>query len=88
MGKPIFSDEFKRDAVVQLTERGYLAGEVSQRLGGSAQSVHACKRQLAKAVSGDADKDAGIRQLERERVQITEERDILGAGSMDVSVTI
>lgn len=33
MGKPNFSDEFKRDAVAQVTERGYPVAEVSQRLG-------------------------------------------------------
>ena len=32
MGKPNFSDEFKRDAVAQITERGYTVAEVSQRL--------------------------------------------------------
>ena len=26
MGKPNFSDEFKRDAVTQITERGYPVG--------------------------------------------------------------
>ncbi|MBB4050913.1 transposase [Devosia subaequoris] len=34
MGKGNFSDEFKRDAVRQITERGYPVSEVSQRLGG------------------------------------------------------
>jgi hypothetical protein len=29
MGKPNFSDEFKRDAVAQITERGYPVAEVS-----------------------------------------------------------
>ena len=33
MGKPNFSDEFKRDAMAQITERGYPLAEVSQRLG-------------------------------------------------------
>ena len=33
MGKPNFSDEFKRDAAAQITERGYPVAEVSQRLG-------------------------------------------------------
>ena len=28
MGKPNFSDEFKRDAVAQITERGYTVAEV------------------------------------------------------------
>ena len=77
MGKPNFSDEFKRDAVAQITERGYPVGEVSQRLGVSAHSLYAWKRQLAKVVSGDASKDAEIRQLKRELARVTEERDIL-----------
>ena len=33
MGKTNFSDDFKRDAVLQITERGYPVSEVSQRLG-------------------------------------------------------
>lgn len=77
MGKPNFSDEFKRDAVSQITERGYPVSEVSQRLGVSQHSLYAWKRQLAKAVSGDSSKDAEIRQLKRELARMTEERDIL-----------
>lgn len=30
MGKGNFSDEFKRDAVAQITERGYPVAEVSR----------------------------------------------------------
>jgi transposase-like protein len=77
MGKPNFSDEFKRDAVAQITERGYRVAEVSERLGVSQHSLYAWKRQLAKVVSGDASKDAEIRQLKRELARVTEERDIL-----------
>lgn len=77
IGKPNFSDEFKRDAVAQITDRGYPVAEVSQRLGGSAHSLYAWKRQLAKVVSGDTGKDAEIRQLKRELARVTEERDIL-----------
>jgi len=40
MGKPNFSDEFKRDAVAQITERGYPVAEVSQRLGVSQHSLY------------------------------------------------
>jgi len=58
MGKPNFSDQFKRDAVAQITERGYRVAEVSQRLGVSPHSLYAWKRQLAGQVSGDAGKDA------------------------------
>jgi transposase len=39
MGQPNFSDEFKRDAVAQLTERGYPVAEVSQRLGVNSHSL-------------------------------------------------
>lgn len=41
MGKPNFSDEFKRDAVVQITERGYPVAEVSRRLGVRPHSLYA-----------------------------------------------
>ena len=77
MGKPNFSDEFKRDAVAQITERGYPLAEVSRRLGVSQHSLYAWKRQLARQVSGDFGKDAEIRQLKRELARVTEERDIL-----------
>jgi len=33
MGTDRFSDDFKRDAVAQITERGYPVAEVSRRLG-------------------------------------------------------
>jgi transposase-like protein len=33
MGKGNFSDDFKRDAVAQISERGYPVSEVSERLG-------------------------------------------------------
>jgi len=41
MGKPNFSDEFKRDAVAQITERGYRVAEASERLGVSQHSLYA-----------------------------------------------
>lgn len=77
MGKANFSDEFKRDAVAQITERGYPVSEVSQRLGVSQHSLYAWKRQLGRQVSGDATKDAEIRQLKRELAWVTVERGIL-----------
>ena len=44
MGKANFSDDFKRDAVAQITERGYPVAEVSKRLGVSPHSLYAWKR--------------------------------------------
>ena len=49
----------------------------AERLGVSPHSLYAWKRQQARAVSGDASKDAEIRQLKRELARVTEERDIL-----------
>ncbi len=77
MGKPNFSDEFKRDAVAQITERGYAVAELSQRLGVITHSLYAWKRQFAKVATGDTGKDAEIRQLKRELARVTKERDIL-----------
>ncbi|WP_072894750.1 hypothetical protein [Sphingobium sp. YR657] len=56
-------------------ERGYPVSEVSERLGQSSFAVRQ-ERQLAKIVSGDASKDAKIRQLKRVLARVTEERDI------------
>ncbi len=41
MGKPKFSDELKRDAVAQITERGYPIAEVLRRLRVSVHSLYA-----------------------------------------------
>lgn len=76
MGKANFSDDFKRDAVAQITERGYPVAEVSKRLGVSQHSLYAWKRQFSGSSGGD-DKDAEIRRLKRELARMTEERDIL-----------
>ncbi len=77
MVKSSFNDEFKRDTVAQITERGYPVAEVSERLGVSQHSLYAWKLQLAKLVSGDASKDVENRQLKRELARVIEERDIL-----------
>ena len=44
MGNANFSDEFKRDAVAQITERGYRVAEVSERLGVSQHSLYSWKK--------------------------------------------
>lgn len=77
MSSTKLSDDFKRDAVAQITERGYPVREASERLGGSAYSLYAWKKKFAKASSGDAEKEAEIRRLKRELLRVTEERDIL-----------
>ncbi len=78
MGKGSFSDDFKRDAVAQITERGYPVAEVAKRLGVSQHSLYEWKKKFSKSSSlaGD-DKEAEIRRLKRELARVTEERDIL-----------
>ena len=79
MVKGNFSDEFKRDAVRQLTERGYPVGEVSQRLGVSKHSLYAWRKTFSKSIpsTGEDGNVAEIRRLKRELMRVTEERDIL-----------
>jgi transposase len=76
MGKANFSDDFKRDAVAQISERGYPVAEVSQRLGVSQHSLYEWKKKFSQPSGGD-DKDAEISRLKRELTRVTEERDIL-----------
>jgi transposase len=78
MGKGNFSDDFKRDAVLQITERGYPVAEVSQRLGVSQHSLYEWKKKFSKpSASGDDEQAAENRRLKRELARVTEERDIL-----------
>ena len=78
MGKANFSDDFKRDAVLQITERGYPVSEVSQRLGVSPHSLYEWKKKFSQSSdAGDGDRAAEIRQLKQELARVTEERDIL-----------
>ena len=53
MGTSNYSDEFKRDAVAQITERGHPVAEVSQRLGVSQHSLYAWKEPVATISSPD-----------------------------------
>lgn len=76
MSKANFSDDFKRDAVAQITERGYPAAEVSKRLGVSQHSLYAWKKKFSQP-PGHGGKDAEILRLKRELSRVTEERDIL-----------
>lgn len=77
MGTGNYTDQFKQDAVAQITERGYPIKEVSERLGVSLHSLYAWKRKFRKAVAGETEKDAEIRRLKRELARVSEERDIL-----------
>lgn len=53
MGKGNFSDDFKRDAVAQITERGYPVSEISERLGVSPHSLYAWKKKFSEPSRGN-----------------------------------
>ena len=75
-----FTDEFKRDAVAQVVERGYAVSEVAERLGISTKSLCTWKAQLSKRPHVRAevlDQAAEIKRLKREPARVTEERIIL-----------
>jgi transposase len=70
MGTGNFADDFKRDAVTQITRRGYPAAEISKRLGASQQSLYGWKRNFSPSSSSSVeDHAAEIRQLEKELVR-------------------
>ena len=77
MGKPTYSDDFKRDAVEQIVDRGYPVSEVSKRLGVSAHSLYGWVKKFGKdRSSGEDDQASELRRLKRELDRVTEERDI------------
>ena len=75
-----FTEEFKRDAVAQVEDRGYPVREVAERLGVSTQSIYTWQKlfsrpaEVVKEVDAQADE---IRRLKRDLLRVTEERDIL-----------
>jgi transposase len=72
MGKANFSDDFKRDAVRQITERGYPVAEVSQRLGVSQHSLYEWKKKFATPSAKANDEAEEIRRLKKELARVTE----------------
>ena len=79
MGTSSYSDEFKRDAVQQVTVRGYPVREVSLRLGVSSHSLYKWLKLFADPAPkpSGVDHEAENRRLKRELARVTEERDIL-----------
>ena len=75
-----YTDEFKRDAVSQITDRGYSVKEVAERLGVCTKSLYDWKKQFhkpSKERKQEVADGAEIRRLKAELLRVTEERDIL-----------
>lgn len=79
MGKPRFTEDFKIDAIKQITERGYSVADVSKRLGVSTHSLYGWMKRytVSSGSAGKGDQSAEIRRLKQELARVTEERDIL-----------
>jgi transposase-like protein len=79
MGTSNYSDESKRDAVQQITVRGYPVREVSRRLGVSSHSLYKWMKLFADRAPKvpNVDLESENRRLKRELARVTEERDIL-----------
>ncbi len=80
MSNKRYPDEFKIEAVKQVTERGYSVAEVADRLGTTTHSIYAWIKKFgpdANKHQERADEQAEIRRLKKELQRVTEERDIL-----------
>ncbi len=75
-----YTEEFKIEAVKQITERGYAVSEVAERLGITSNSLYNWRRKYGNGESNHnqtSDHQAEIRKLKSELRRVTEERDIL-----------
>ena len=75
-----YPDEFKIEAVRQVTDRGYKPKDVAERLGVTTKSIHNWMKQFG-TDSNDQQKltalEAEIKRLKAENRRVTEERNIL-----------
>ncbi len=75
-----YPEEFKIEAVKQVTDRGYKVGEVAKRLGVTAKSLHDWIRKYGdvgsqhQTITSQQDE---LRKLKSQLRRVTEERDIL-----------
>lgn len=75
-----FTEEFKREAVKQITQHQYPVAEVAKRLGVSTHSLYAWVKRYGKPAEQrqqESNEAAELRRLRAEVKRLTEERDIL-----------
>lgn len=75
-----YTDEFKIEAVRQVTERGYAVSEVANRLGVTTHSLYAWLKKFGENQPKARELDATQQELRRVKAElrrVTEERDIL-----------
>jgi transposase len=75
-----YTEEFKIEAVKQVTDRGYSVAEVAERLGTTTHSLYAWMKRYGQPNPRQANKvddQAEIAKLKADLRRVTEERDIL-----------
>ena len=75
-----YPEEFKIEAVKQVTDRGYKVGEVARRLGVTPKSMHEWIKRYGDNSSQHQEitaQQAELRRLKADLRRVTEERDIL-----------
>ncbi len=80
MSSKRYTDEFKIEAVRQVTDRGFKVADVAERLGVTTHSLYSWIRKFGKpevVQRAELDQSAEIRRLKSELRRVTEERDIL-----------
>ncbi|MEI8608181.1 IS3 family transposase [Enterovibrio norvegicus] len=78
-----FPEEFKIEAVKQVTEKGHRVADVAHRLGTTTHSLYAWIKRYGPDAShhqAKSDESEEIRRLKKELKRVTEERDILKKG--------
>ena len=80
MSKKRYTEEFKKEAVKQITERGYSVADVAQRLGTTTHSLYAWLKKYGQPSPQQANQQdlaTENARLKAELRRMTEERDIL-----------
>lgn len=80
MSSKRYPEEFKIEAVKQVTEKGHNVADAANRLGTTTHSLYAWVKRYGPDASqhqAQSDECAEIRRLRKERLRVTEERDIL-----------
>lgn len=81
MGKQIYSEEFKREALRRFGESGATLSQVAREIGIKQQTLHRWKLQAESATGvasvGAAENNRELERLRRENIRLKAERDIL-----------
>ncbi len=80
MSNKRYTEEFRAEAVKQVTDRGHSVAEVAGRLGISIHSLYAWRKAQVKPGAvrlADTEQAAELRRVKSELRRVTEERDIL-----------